>query len=70
MLLQVVAIALIVAFPSIATWFPSYLHEQARLAPAEQIEDSIRLEDYGGNPYSNESEEAGRARDREQQAPR
>jgi tripartite ATP-independent transporter DctM subunit len=70
MLLQVVAITLIVAFPSIATWFPSYLHEQARLAPAEQIEDSIRLEDYGGDPYSNESEEAGRARDREQQAPR
>jgi hypothetical protein len=62
-----VAIALIVAFPSIATWFPSYLHEQARLAPAEQIEDSIRLEDYGGDPYSNESEEAGRQRLQEQQ---
>jgi TRAP-type mannitol/chloroaromatic compound transport system permease large subunit len=70
MLLQILAIALIVIFPSIATWFPNYLHAQARLVPADKIEDSIRLEDYGGDPYSNESEAAGRERDREQQAPR
>ena len=70
MLLQIVAIALVVAFPQIATYFPAYLHEVSRLAPAEQMEDSIRLEDYGEDPYSKESEAAGQERNKEQQAPR
>jgi tripartite ATP-independent transporter DctM subunit len=69
MLLQILAIALIVAFPAIATRFPQYLHEVARLAPTEQVEDTIRLQDYGGDPYSGESEAAGRERDREMQSP-
>jgi tripartite ATP-independent transporter DctM subunit len=57
MLLQILAIALIVAFPSIATWFPRYLQEQSRLAPIEQIEDKVRLEDYGDDAYSGQSGE-------------
>jgi len=39
MLLQVVAIALIIAFPRIATWFPTYLQEVARSAPVEIIRE-------------------------------
>ncbi|HEY7758159.1 MAG TPA: TRAP transporter large permease subunit, partial [Burkholderiales bacterium] len=69
MLLQILAIALVVAFPAIATRFPQYLHEVARLAPTERVEDSIRLEDYGGDPYSGESDAAGREREREMQSP-
>jgi tripartite ATP-independent transporter DctM subunit len=70
MALQVLAIALIVAFPAIATRFPQYLHEVARLAPTEQIEDDTRLEDYGVDPYYfRESEAAGRERDQETQSP-
>ena len=69
MLLQILAIALIVIFPSIATWFPTHLHEQVRLVPADKIEDSIRLEDYGGDPYSNRVAKGGPGRDQEQQAP-
>ena len=69
MLLQILAIALIVAFPAIATRFPQYLHEVARLAPTEQVEDSIRLEDYAGDPYSGESDAAGREGEREMQSP-
>ena len=59
MMLQVLAIALIVIFPSIATWFPEYLQQVAREAPAEQVEDAIRLEDYGGDPYSSPPEAGG-----------
>jgi tripartite ATP-independent transporter DctM subunit len=71
MALQILAIALIVAFPAIATRFPQYLHEVARLAPTEQVEDDIRLEDYGVDPsYYEESEAAGRERARELQPPR
>jgi tripartite ATP-independent transporter DctM subunit len=39
MILQVVAITLLIAFPAIATWFPTYLQEEARRAPVEQIID-------------------------------
>jgi tripartite ATP-independent transporter DctM subunit len=71
MALQILAIALIVAFPAIATRFPQYLHEVARLAPTEQVDDDIRLEDYGVDPsYYQESEAAGRERARELQPPR
>jgi tripartite ATP-independent transporter DctM subunit len=70
MLLQILAIALIVAFPAIATRFPQYLHEVARLAPTEQVEDDIRLEDYGVDPsYFRESEAAGKERSRELNPP-
>jgi tripartite ATP-independent transporter DctM subunit len=63
MMLQIVAIALVVAFPPIATWFPNYLLENARQAPTEQIEDKVRLEDYGDDAYSKQLDEAGKNRD-------
>ena len=39
MMLQVVAIALIIIFPPIATWFPEYLQEEARNVQVEQVKD-------------------------------
>jgi hypothetical protein len=39
MILQVVAIALIIIFPQIATAFPEYLQKVARETPVEQIKD-------------------------------
>ena len=62
MILQVVAISLLIAFPPIATWFPQYLQEVARRTPVEQIEDKVRLEDYVDDPYSRQSREAGEDR--------
>jgi len=46
LILQCVAIALIVAFPSIATKFPEQLREEARAVRTEQVDDSAnRLEE-------------------------
>jgi len=46
LILQCVAIALIVAFPSIATKFPEQLREEARAVKVEQVDDSMdRLEE-------------------------
>ncbi len=46
MALQCVAIALLVAFPSVATWFPQYVREQAAAEKIEKIDDSKnRLEE-------------------------
>jgi tripartite ATP-independent transporter DctM subunit len=39
MILQVIAIALIIIFPPIATWFPEYLQEEARNVQVEQVKD-------------------------------
>jgi tripartite ATP-independent transporter DctM subunit len=39
MMLQVLAIALLIIFPPIATWFPEYLQEVARRTPVEQVVD-------------------------------
>jgi TRAP-type mannitol/chloroaromatic compound transport system permease large subunit len=39
MILQVIAIALIIIFPQIATWFPEYLQAEARKVPVEQVVD-------------------------------
>jgi tripartite ATP-independent transporter DctM subunit len=39
MVLQCIAIALLIIFPPIATWFPEYLQEEARKAPVEQVTD-------------------------------
>jgi tripartite ATP-independent transporter DctM subunit len=45
MILQVVAIALLIIFPPIATWFPEHLQEIARSTPVEQvIDDAPSLE--------------------------
>ena len=46
MVLQCLAIALIVAFPAITTWFPEQLREEARGVQVQQIDDSMnRLEE-------------------------
>jgi hypothetical protein len=46
MMLQVIAIALIIIFPSIAIWFPQVLQEEARAIRTEEIDDSAnRLEE-------------------------
>jgi tripartite ATP-independent transporter DctM subunit len=46
MLLQCIAIAMIVIFPSIATWFPQYVQHEATQEKVEKVDDSKnRLED-------------------------
>ena len=46
MVLQCVAIALVIAFPSVATRFPEYLRAEAHAVQTEQIDDSAnRLEE-------------------------
>jgi tripartite ATP-independent transporter DctM subunit len=46
MMLQVIAIALIIIFPSIAVWFPQVLQEEARAMRTEEVDDSQhRLEE-------------------------
>jgi tripartite ATP-independent transporter DctM subunit len=46
MVLQVIAIALIVIFPAIATWFPETLQHEARQVKTEEVDDSMnRLEE-------------------------
>jgi TRAP-type mannitol/chloroaromatic compound transport system permease large subunit len=46
MVLQCIAIALIIAFPAITTWFPEQLREEARGVKVQQIDDSMnRLEE-------------------------
>src|SRR5512138_1698893 len=39
MILQVICIALIVAFPAIATWFPEKLQHEARQIKTEEVDD-------------------------------
>jgi tripartite ATP-independent transporter DctM subunit len=46
MMLQIVAIALVIIFPSIAIWFPTVLQEEARGIKTEEVDDSQnRLEE-------------------------
>ena len=46
MVLQCVAIALVVIFPAIATWFPEHLQHEARQVKTEEVDDSDnRLEE-------------------------
>ncbi len=40
MMLQVIAIALVIIFPSIAIWFPQVLQEEARAIKTEEVDDS------------------------------
>jgi Tripartite ATP-independent periplasmic transporter, DctM component len=62
MLLQVVAIVLIVAFPAITTWFPERLQEEMRGIKTEDVDDSgNRLEEdpmKGTQQEGQEEEEA------------
>ncbi len=56
MMLQILAIALIVIFPGIATWFPETLQAESRAIKTEQVDDSMnKLEE---DPLE-EAEEAG-----------
>jgi tripartite ATP-independent transporter DctM subunit len=70
MILQVIAIALIVAFPAIATKFPEQLQAEARAIKTEEVDDSAnRLEEdplkaiqdqmQGQEPSQQEEEGAG-----------
>src|SRR5438477_8335129 len=46
MVLQCIAIAVVMFFPSIATWFPEHLNTQQRAVETENIDDSMnRLEE-------------------------
>jgi hypothetical protein len=46
MMLQVIAIALVIIFPSIAIWFPTHLNEIQRGIKTEEVEEGASLEDY------------------------
>jgi tripartite ATP-independent transporter DctM subunit len=57
MVLQCIAIAMVIAFPQIATKFPEYLREEALAVKVEQVDDSAnRLEE---DPHKTMREEAG-----------
>ena len=57
MMLQVIAIALIVIFPAISTWFPERLQAESRAIRTEEVDDSAhRLEE---DPLKRAEEEAG-----------
>jgi TRAP-type mannitol/chloroaromatic compound transport system permease large subunit len=46
MILQVIAIAMIVAFPGIATWFPERLQAQSRAIVTEEVDGAVGLDAY------------------------
>jgi tripartite ATP-independent transporter DctM subunit len=46
MILQVIAIAILIAYPSVATWLPEKLNAEFRAIKTEPVEDAIQLEDY------------------------
>jgi tripartite ATP-independent transporter DctM subunit len=48
MMLQIIAIALIVIFPSIAIWFPEKLQAESRAVITEEVEGGASLEEEGG----------------------
>ena len=43
MVLQCIAIALVVIFPAIATWFPEHLQHEARQVKTEDVDDSANM---------------------------
>jgi len=61
MILQVIAIGLLVAFPRIATEFPTQLQAEARAIKTEEVDDSMnRLEDDPSKTMQDEQEEDGK----------
>ena len=48
MMLQVIAITLVVIFPSIAIWFPEKLQAESRAVITEEVEGGASLEEEGG----------------------
>jgi tripartite ATP-independent transporter DctM subunit len=62
MMLQCVAIALIIIFPQIATWFPEYLQAEARKVPIERVVDdapSLEQDTMQVEPEPEEGEAKG-----------
>lgn len=61
MILQVIAIALMVAFPRIATEFPTILQAEARAIKTEKVDDSMNLleEDPAKAMKEEEEKDAG-----------
>jgi len=58
MILQVIAIAILVAFPAIATWFPTQLQAESRATKTEQVDDSMnRLEEDPAKQTEEQGEE-------------
>jgi tripartite ATP-independent transporter DctM subunit len=58
MMLQCIAIALVIAFPAIATWFPEKLQAESRAVKTEQVDDSMnRLEEDPAQSMEKETEE-------------
>ncbi len=56
MILQCIAIALIVTFPAIATWFPEYVRREAATIKVEKVDDSKnRLEEDPFEAYKRQS---------------
>src|SRR5688572_18343781 len=72
MMLQMIAIALVVAFPAIATWFPERLQAESRAMKTEDVDDSAnRLEDesgYAGQLRDALKEERQEGKEEEEQA--
>jgi hypothetical protein len=57
MVLQCIAIALLVLFPAIATWFPAYVHQEHAATEVEKIDDSKnRLEEDPLEQFRKESQ--------------
>jgi len=58
MILQCIAIALIVGFPQIATWFPEVLQAESRAIKTEEVDDSMnRLEEDPAKEMKEQTEE-------------
>jgi hypothetical protein len=43
MALQCIAIAVVLFFPAVATWFPQYIRQQAPSVEVEKVDDSKNL---------------------------
>jgi len=60
MILQCIGIALLVAFPAIAIWFPEHLQAESRAIRTEEVDDSMnRLEEDPLKQGQRDAEEAG-----------
>jgi hypothetical protein len=46
MILQVIAISILIAYPQVATWLPEKLNAEFRAQKVEQVEDNIGLDAY------------------------
>ena len=70
MILQVIAIALIVTFPQIATLFPAQLQAESRAVKVEEVDDSMnRLEEDPSKSMKEDSLEEQEAAEEEEEEP-